>query len=223
MQSWLPNWMEGHSVCAQACNDVTGTRAVCFDHSPPFSACKKSSASLVTSCLPGKLLVRVKRLGAIQSRIAAAPMGAHPVRDYSHFEGFIKTCQKWCGMFASVTSYPTGEEPLHAAMRMLSWPRNLRGPDVNREDILHWINTMLEFDRREASDQSGVSRTDQTKVVDSGDVVTFITSGNYYPLGKDADDGNLNAAGRMQKVQHWINYKANYAALLFDSGYFGLA
>ncbi|KAH7323012.1 heterokaryon incompatibility protein-domain-containing protein [Stachybotrys elegans] len=213
--SWLPDWFEGIAVGELTCCDTTGTRAICFDDYPSVvSACRQATAWPYLSPEPGKLGVKGKHVGTIKSRVAAVPINAANVDDFALFGDFMRTCQEWCVMFSNQTSYPTDEGAYLAGLRTIVSHKGYASPDIRPEDLHFWYESMLQKETG-AGMLSGVVSAGTTQ-----DIVSLISSGNYYSKGKDEP---LNDGGRLQKVQRFINYKANYSSLVLDTGYFGSA
>ncbi|KAH6625561.1 heterokaryon incompatibility protein-domain-containing protein, partial [Boeremia exigua] len=214
LPSWLPDWFEGIAVSELTCSDVTGTCIVWFDDFPSgISACREASASRELSPAFGKLRVRGRFVGSLTRCIAAVPIGSVDVDDFPRFEDFLQTCQDWCSAFASVKTYPTGEDPSLAAIRTIGSHRSYGGLNLSREDLTLWYERMLQRrDDQMVLDQDSPSRTrDTVNLSNSGD------SSNPKEPGQSYDNS------RMQKVQRFVNYKANYASFILDSGYFGTA
>ncbi|KAI0803874.1 heterokaryon incompatibility protein-domain-containing protein [Xylaria sp. FL0064] len=213
LPSWIPDWLSGQPAGQLTSSDITGTVVVCFSDFPStISSCRGAliSDTKASPPMPGKLLVKGKRVGSIKTISAGACVGAHPVKELSYFFDFVSTCRKWCRMIASTASYPTGEDPVLAGLRTITSHREYfpKGRPLDREHLLLWFRILL---------------SDET-ISDNGHLDESASAGSHLQSDhRNSAVGKLDNARLVQIVQSYVNYKANYAFFTLDTGYFGSA
>ncbi|KAI1123939.1 heterokaryon incompatibility protein-domain-containing protein [Nemania abortiva] len=213
LASWVPDWLSGESVGQLACSDVTGTVMVCFSDFPStVSACRGAltSATDAASQASGRLAVRGKHVGSIKTISASAHARARPVEELAYFRDFILTCKEWCRMISVATSYPTGEDSVLAGLRTITNHKGFfpNGKPLDSESLLCWFRTLL------GKDTPSENR-DLDEPLEPVD--------HLQPNRQNATFKSIDKMAVVQKIQSYVNYKANYSFFALGNGYFGSA
>ncbi|KAI3335405.1 heterokaryon incompatibility protein-domain-containing protein [Ustulina deusta] len=184
LPSWIPDWLSGQSAGQLTCSDTTGTVIVCFNDFPStISSCRGALLSTTNVILqtPGKLTVKGKCVGTIKTINAGVYVGTRPVKEPSHFLGFILTCREWCRMIASTGTYPTGEDPVLAGLRTITSHKGFfpKGQPLDREHLLLWFNTLLN-NTVENHDPAGIAQVVQSYVNYKANYAFFTLDSGYF-------------------------------------------
>ncbi|KAI0401543.1 heterokaryon incompatibility protein-domain-containing protein [Xylaria palmicola] len=210
LPSWVPDWLSGQSVGQLRCSDATGTVTVCFSDFPStISSCRGAFTPAIDTAPPtsGKLTATGSCIGAVSTVSAGEYIGARPVNEPSYFQDFVPICREWCRMMLSTTSYPTGEDPVLAGLRTITSHKGFfpGGKPLDAQQLLLWFDTLLGED--------GISHNGCMPQTTRAEKTADRSHAAETP-----DNVRL-----VQTVQEYVNYKANYAFIALDSGYFGSA
>ncbi|KAI0967778.1 hypothetical protein F4678DRAFT_482805 [Xylaria arbuscula] len=158
----------------------------------------------------GKLPVKGRCIGAVETISAGAYIGAKPIDEGAHFSDFISICKEWCRIIASTASYLTGEDPVLAGLHTITSHKMFchNGEPLKYGHPLLWFQSLLGNDT----------------IYEHRNLIESMAVGNHSQSNhRDSAGETLDDAGIIQAVQRYVNYKANYAFFTLDSGYFGSA
>ncbi|KAL2754845.1 hypothetical protein ACRALDRAFT_1071486 [Sodiomyces alcalophilus JCM 7366] len=218
--SWTPAWAENVMPWARL-PDETGCCFFTYSlDSTGYRASRDATAHIAPpeahneAASLRRLGVRGKCLGLVSRSCSSSTTGGFEVHAYpEYFGAFTNAFREWCDWVAGLGSYPTGESPLVAFYRTVTFHRHTRWnkQDHFRSDFELFFDIM-----RYPHCQRVDPRSIQANAAPASNVVLGYMK---YIRSLDASD----PLRRLDVVHQRLALLANYAFFFVDSGHMGIA